>query len=253
LRPVRRGTSPQTDDFADYADAKPYLISRLGSYCSYCERKIITQLAVEHIQAKALPAYAQKIGEWGNFLLACVNCNSTKKDKDVILADVLLPDRDNTFIAFQYTPDGKAQPANGIAAGLANKAKDTLALSGLDKDTLALSGLDKKINAVFDENGKQIAIDRVSQRMEAWLIAEDAKNDVNANPISQAVRKGAVRTAKASGFFSIWMTVFCDDADMLNRLIDAFPGTRGSGCFDANGKPISPAPNPDLLPEGGKI
>jgi uncharacterized protein (TIGR02646 family) len=190
---VKRGASPKTDDFADYADAKLYLISRLGSYCSYCERKINTQLAVEHIQPKALPAYAHKIGEWGNFLLACVNCNSTKKDKDVILADVFLPDRDNTFIAFQYTLDGKVQPANGIAVGLANKAKDTLALSGLDK----------KINTVFDENGKQIAIDRVSQRMEAWLIAEDAKNDVNANPINQAVRKGAVRTALASGFFSI--------------------------------------------------
>jgi uncharacterized protein (TIGR02646 family) len=243
VRPVKRGASPKTDDFADYADARLYLIGRLGSYCSYCERKINTQLAVEHIQAKALPAYAHKIGEWGNFLLACVNCNSTKRDKDVILADVFLPDRDNTFIAFQYTPDGKVQPANGIAAGLANKAKDTLALSGLDK----------KINAVFDENGKQIAIDRVSQRMEAWLIAEDAKNDVNANPANQAVRNGAVRTALASGFFSIWMTVFCDDADMLNRLIDAFPGTRGSGCFDAKCKPISPAPNPDLLPEGGKI
>ncbi|MFZ4698895.1 MAG: hypothetical protein ACOYMG_02485, partial [Candidatus Methylumidiphilus sp.] len=69
----------------------------------------------------------------------------------------------------------------------------------------------------------------------------------------QEIRKGVVRTALASGFFSIWMTVFHDDTNMLNRLIDAFPGTRGSGCFDANGKPISPAPNPDLMPDGGKI
>jgi len=243
VRPVKRGASPQTDDFADYAEAKPYLISRLGSYCSYCERKINTQLAVEHIQPKALPAYAHKIVEWGNFLLACVNCNSTKKDKDVILADVLLPDRDNTCIAFQYTPDGMVKPTLGISAGLAKKAKDTLALSGLDK----------KINAVFDENGKQVAIDRVGQRMEAWLIAEDAKSDVNANPTNQAVRKGAVRTALELGFFSIWMTVFHDDTDMLNRLIDAFPGTRASGCFDVKGKTVSPAPNPDQLQDGGKL
>jgi hypothetical protein len=49
------------------------------------------------------------------------------------------------------------------------------------------------------------------------------------------------------------MTVFHDDADMLNRLIDAFSGTRNKGCFDALGNTISPAPNPDLLPDGGKI
>ena len=243
MRPVRRGESPQAGEFIDYADAKRYLISRLGSYCSYCERKINTQLAVEHIQPKALAAYADKVGTWSNFLLACINCNSTKKDKEVVLADALLPDRDNTFIAFQYTTDGRVEPVLGISAELIKKAKDTLALSGLDK----------KINAVFDENGRQIAIDRVSQRMEAWLIAEDAKSDVNANPNNQAVRKGAVRTALASGFFSIWMTVFNDDTDMLNRLIDAFPGTRASGCFDAQGKTIRPAPNPDQLPDGGKL
>ena len=240
---MKRGASPITDDFADYANAKPYLISRLGSYCSYCERKINTQLAVEHIQPKALLAYAHKIGEWGNFLLACVNCNSTKKDKNVILADVFMPDRDNTFIAFQYTPDGKVEPALEIDERFAKIAEHTLALTGLDK----------AIYEVFDENDKLIAIDRVSQRMEVWLIAEDAKNDVNANPTNQAVRKGAVRTALASGFFSIWMTVFHDDADMLNRLIDAFPGTRGNGCFNAMGKPMSPAPNPDQLQDGGKI
>lgn len=89
--------------------------------------------------------------------------------------------------------------------------------------------------------------------MEVWLIAEDAKNDVNANPANEEIRKGVVRTALASGFFSIWMTVFHDDGDMLNRLIDAFPGTRASGCFDAQGKTISPAPNPDQFPDGGKL
>ena len=243
MRPVRRGASPQTGDFNDYTEAKPYLISRLGSYCSYCERRINTQLAVEHIQPKALSVYAHRIGDWSNFLLACVNCNSTKKDKDVILTDVLLPDRDNTFFAFQYTPDGKVQPSEQVATELANKARDTLVLTGLDK----------KVNVALDENGKQVAIDRVGQRMEAWLIAEEAKDDVKKNPTNHAVRKGAVRTALQSGFFSIWMAVFHDDAEMLNLFIDSFPGTRTSGCFDDLGKPASPAPNPDQLPDGGKI
>ncbi|BAZ83207.1 hypothetical protein PN497_01795 [Sphaerospermopsis kisseleviana CS-549] len=33
------------------------------------------------------------------------------------------------------------------------------------------------------------------------------------------------------------MTVFKDDPDMLNRLINAFPGTSGD-CFDHEGKAI---------------
>lgn len=244
MRPVRRGPSPITVDFSPYSKAQPDLISRLGPYCSYCERRVATQLAVEHIQPKGLTAYHDLVGRWDNFLLGCVNCNSTKKDKDVVLADVLLPDRDNTFTAFTYRPDGTVVPSAAcVALGLSQKAQDTLALTGLDKG----------ISVAVDENGKQVAIDRMSQRMEVWAVAEEAKSDVDADPGNDAVRRGAVRTAKGYGFFSIWMTIFLDDVDMRNRLIDAFKGTRGSGCFDpVTTMAISPAPNPDHLPHGGK-
>ena len=100
MRPIRRGGSPRHSDFNNYKDAKAYLVSRLGSYCSYCERRIATMLAVEHIQPKDLPAYGHLTGRWENFLLGCVNCNSTKKDKDVQLDTILLPDRDNTFAVY---------------------------------------------------------------------------------------------------------------------------------------------------------
>lgn len=245
MRPVCRGASPIAADFDPYAKAQPYLISRLGGYCSYCERRVATQLAVEHIQPKGLPAYAHLIGRWDNYLLGCVNCNSTKKDKDVVLADILLPDRDNTFAAFTYKPDGTVVPsAVCTALGLNQKAKDTLALTGLDK----------RISVAVDENGRQVAIDRVSQRMEVWAVAEEAKSDVDANPGNDAVRRGAIRTAKGYGFFSIWMTVFQNDRDMRNLLLDAFDGARGSGCFDPmTTAPVSPAPNPDALQDGGKL
>lgn len=243
MRPVRRGASPSPHGFADFTEAKPHLISRLGPYCNYCERRVPTQLAVEHIQPKGPSCYAHLITEWSNLLLGCVNCNSTKKDKDVALADIFMPDRDNTFCAFQYTKDGKVGAASGLSIDFAKKAKDTLALTGLDKP----------ISSVLDENGKQIAIERVGQRMEVWLMAEDAKSEVDNDPGNQALRRQIVKTAKASGFFSIWMTVFQQDADMLNRLIDAFPGTRASACFDGLGHAVSPAPNPDSLPNGGKI
>src|SRR5690348_5769226 len=95
MRPVCRGAAPQAHDFDPYDAAKPYLVGRMGLYCSYCERRVVTQLAVEHIQPKKGPhGHPHLIGRWENYLLACVNCNSAKGDKNVVLADVFLPDRD---------------------------------------------------------------------------------------------------------------------------------------------------------------
>ncbi|MDD2774710.1 MAG: HNH endonuclease [Gallionella sp.] len=245
MRPVFRGNSPQPADFHNYEDAKLFLVSRLGHYCSYCERYIATQLAVEHIQPKGLPAYAHLEGSWNNYLLACVNCNSTKKDKDVVFSDVLLPDRDNTFIAFEYTLDGRVTPS-----AAARKA----GLEMFAHHTLSLTGLDKSVSKIFDENGKAVALDRVAQRLEVWSEAQDAKNDLDSDPSNLLAQDVTTKLAAARGFFSIWMTVFHDNPNMRNRLIDAFEGTRASGCFDpVTTLPISPASNPDKLPHGGKI
>jgi hypothetical protein len=245
MRPVKRGKSPISVDFSDYEKAKPYLISRIGRYCSFCERPILTNLAVEDIQPKGLASHAHLIGRWTNFLLACVNCNSTKGKKDVTLSNILLPDRDNTFAAFIYTADGRIEPSNlAVNNGLTKVAQDTLALTGLDK----------KISVALDENGKEVAIDRVSQRKQAWLTAQRAKGHIVKQPNNDILKEQVTETAKQSGFFSIWMTVFENDADMRNRLIDGFSGTRNSGCFDTiTTAPISPAPNPDSLPNGGKL
>lgn len=252
MRPVRRGPSPQVSDFTDYRDAYPELVSRLGPYCSYCERRIATQLAVEHIQPKGLAQYAALESRWDNFLLACVNCNSTKGDKDVPLADVLLPDRDNTFIAYRYAQDGTVSVDNALAPMVTAQAQATLALVGLDK----------AIAQEVDANSKLVAIDRVSQRMQAWLLALNSKEELDTEPQSAGLRRQIIRTAVENGFFSIWMAVFAADADMRSRLIDAFSnvghagvtGTRGSGSFDsATTAPIQPAPNPDALANGGKL
>ncbi len=241
MRPVRKGSSPIGTDYDDYTDAKVDLVSRLGPYCSYCERRINTNLAVEHIQPKGLSQYEHLKGSWDNFLLACVNCNSSKGDDDVQFSDFLLPDRDNTFAAFDYFADGDIKPsALAVQTGLENQAKSTLDLVGLDKS----------VRRTLDANGKQVALDKKSQLIELWAIAEDTKNTLKANPRAKSI---AINLAKAEGFFSIWMTVFKNDPDMKNRLIDAFSGTRESGCFDPTGASISPAPNPDGLSGGRKI
>ena len=239
MRPVHRGASPQADDFANYRDAFGELVSRMGMFCSYCERRIATNLAVEHIQPKGLPAYAHLEGRWDNFLLGCVNCNSTKGDKDVVLKDVLLPDRDNTAAAYVYSMDGKIE-VNPI---LTDRQKE------LATATLSLTGLDKRISRVTDANGRLVAIDRVAQRMEVWLIAESSRDDLADNP-SDAFRRQIARTAVGHGFFSIWMAVFANDKTMRQMLVDEFPGT-ATNCFDAATQPVSPRPD-NGLPHGSK-
>jgi len=245
MRPTRRGASPRIRDFTNYRDALPDLVSRLGRYCSYCERPMLAQLAVEHIQPKGLPAYQNLIGRWDNFLLACVNCNSTKQDKDVVLSDVLLPDRDNTFSAYLYDASGGVQVSPRLS-----RSDQTLARS-----TLTLVGLQRPAAADADANGRLIALDRIKQRHEAWRLAEYARDNLLAmRPGDAVVIDALVFLALATGFFSVWMEVFRDDLSIRNRLIDAFPGTRDSGCFDSQTTaPVQPAPNPDQLPNGGKL
>ena len=52
MRPVERGASPK-QSYPSYGDAAEDLEARLGRYCSYCERRLETHLAVEHIRPKS--------------------------------------------------------------------------------------------------------------------------------------------------------------------------------------------------------
>ncbi len=238
MRPVFRGAGPQAADYDNHRTAFTELASRIGMFCSYCERRIPTQLAVEHIQPQKL--YTHLKGRWNNFLLACVNCNSTKGCQDVVLNEVLLPDRDNTAAAYAYTMDGKI----AVQAGLTDSQHD------LAKRTLTLTGLDRSANSETDSNGKLVAIDRVAQRMETWLLAQECKRDLRSNA-TEPFRKQIARTATAQGFFSIWMTVFKDDVVVRKLLIQEFRGT-AKDCFDANTTlPVSPRPA-NGLPDGSK-
>jgi hypothetical protein len=197
-------------------------------------------LAVEHVEPKnGIYGKPQLIGRWTNFLLACTNCNSTKKDKQVVFDRLYFPDRDNTFFCFEYLADGNIHPL---------RTDDQIAI-----DTLKLTGLDRAQLQNLDEKLRLIAEDRSSQRMQAWILAEICLNKYNSNLDNAAFKELIVSNVVTTGFFSVWMTVFSNVVEMRNLFIDAFSGTRESGCFDAQATAISPAPNPDDLKDGGKI
>ena len=125
MRPIDRGPAPRA--YAEYGDAIGDLVDRLGRYCSYCERRLPTHLAVEHMAPKSL--HEGRELDWFNFLLGCVNCNSTKGNKDVSDEDVLWPDQHNTMLAIEYSPGGFVQVAGKLDDGLRQRAEVSSILS----------------------------------------------------------------------------------------------------------------------------
>nr|WP_028315510.1 HNH endonuclease [Desulfatibacillum aliphaticivorans] len=228
MRPVKKGGRPKDKNgkevrFTKYAKARGLLIECLGEYCSYCEMHLDASLAVEHVQPKSVNP--SKELDWDNFLLACTNCNSTKGNKEIIEGRYLWPDKDNTFAAFKYTDEGLVFPADSLPEALERKARDTISLTGLNKTPLNSKASDR----------------RWLNRRETWGMAEESKKDLCTNNTEQ-MRKQITRTAMASGYWSIWMTVFQDDPDMVRRFIDSHPGTCRE-CFDESDN-FKPAPRP---------
>ena len=194
MRPVNRGPIPQDNAgkakvYSEYGNARRDLIERLGDYCSYCEMKVDSSLAVEHIQPKAHHPHLKR--EWTNFLLACSNCNCTKGDRHPDLADILWPHCDNTFRAFEYGEEGIVKPSPGLSPCLMAKAEASIALTGLNKKPDTQKASDR----------------RWQNRRETWNIAIESLHDLTDCDCEQ-MRNQIIRTVKGIGYWSIWMTLF---------------------------------------------
>ncbi|MBE9070508.1 HNH endonuclease, partial [Leptolyngbya cf. ectocarpi LEGE 11479] len=193
-------------------------------YCSYCERRMSTSLAVEHVLPKSI--YPDLETEWANFLLACVNCNSVKGSTDIKREDHIWPDNDNTFLAFVYAKGGFVYLADDLNAEQRSKAQALLDLVGLQRHQAA--------NWPDPRDRDQ----RWRQRDEVWAVAEIFRARFEALDQVDAVRELVLEAAQGYGFFSVWMTVFEDYPTIRAGLIQLFAGTAPS-CFTPNGKPIN--------------
>lgn len=194
--------------FATYGDAARYLRDRLGRFCSYCERKIHVNLAVEHVVPKSQKPELEK--DWGNFLLACTNCNSQKRDKPVEPADYLWPDTDDTLAAFTYEPSGAIKVAAGLDPLQHAKAKALLSLVGLDLPPEQATAADYRHKDRLEQWGKaRVALDMLAR-------APDHTRDKT---------RAAIITLATDGY-SVWATVFRGDPAVLAGLANKYPGTR---------------------------
>lgn len=234
MRPVNRGDKPTDSngnpvDFKEYGDARDDLIKRIGDYCSYCESPLLAP-AVEHIQPKSKEAALEKA--WSNFLLACTYCNSIKGEKTVDAGNVndyFWADTDNTFRAFIYEKDRAPQVDISLNAANQQISYNTLEQIGLNREPL---------HPLLTKKDR-----RWEKRIEAWGKAERAKFNLS-RQTTDSMRDQIIDTATSTGFWSVWMTVFQDYADMRRRLIDAFQGTSVE-CFDQDTQSVQRA--------GGKI
>jgi len=222
MRPVERGRAPST--YSKYQDAIDDLVDRLDRYCSYCERRLPVNLAVEHMMPKSLDSAHER--DWDNFLLGCGNCNSVKGKKPTNDTDFIWPDRDNTLRAFVYREGGLVEANATLPEELREKAEKLIDLVGLDRHRGQPT---QKQPAERDK--------RYIQREEVWRLAE-RKREALARNNNEDFRTAVAELAQAEGFFSVWMSVFHDDPDMRRRFAEALKGT-ARNCFDANWNCVS--------------
>lgn len=215
MRPVTRGGAPNV--YAKYQDAIGDLEDCFGRYCSYCERRFPALLAVEHVSPKS--SDAARATDWTNFLIGCVNCNSTKGHTPTNDQDFLWPDKDNTLTAIEYREGGLVQPASGLDPMIVPKAAALIDLVGLDRHP--------------GQPAEKQPTDRDKRyldREENWKLAQDMRVRLKRND-NEDYREALVNLAKTSGFFSIWIAAFDDDPDMRRRLVETHVGT-ARDCFE---------------------
>jgi hypothetical protein len=224
MRPVKRGRCPtkngRTIRFAHYREARDFLVRRIGDYCSYCEIPKPDGPDVEHVRPqKHYPQYEKR---WCNFLLACKYCNRAKWDRRIVVNQYYWPERHNTFLAFTYCTSGPI-PAAHLTVLQRARAITTIQLTGLDR---------RPGHPQFSSRDT-----RWRKREEVWRLAEISLDNLYRNNTSH-MRDQVVISALGHGFWSVWMTVFKNEPDVLRLLIEKYPGT-ATDCFDANGMPVS--------------
>lgn len=213
MRPIDKGKAP-SEKFKRYQDAEPYLEERIGAYCSYCELPLQHAPEVEHKVAKSCGG---DLTAWDNLLLSCKYCN-TRKGAIVAAGEAenyLWPDEDDTFHVFSYE-----QPIPCLnEAYLATQAP---ALRKKAESLFHLVQLDHVPKCIEDKDRR----DRERRKAMNYAVqSRQGLQGINDEADRQAYRQNILRLVESSGFFSVWMTVFHNDPEMMKDLIWIFPGT----------------------------
>jgi hypothetical protein len=240
MRPIVKSVKNNADgtpsEYNPWGDAKPELVEELGSFCSFCEKyNSRSALHVEHVYGKKCVDAADNYiydhlkYRWDNFLLACVNCNSVKNNKDIALTNPALPHINNLIHFIESTIGGVIVVKNGLLQAELNQTNNFISLVGLDRLPGHPQHSDKD--------------DRWDERLKVYDIAQR-----QLRKYEQIPRKTDLDTivdlARTNGCFSIWYYTFKKYDEVLNVLINGmiidgehikpFPGTHNQSFDSAN-------------------
>lgn len=220
MRPVNKGEAPKIQ-FKKYQEAEPYLEVRLGAYCSFCEFPLKHVPEVEHKEAKA------KGGDelaWENLLLSCKYCN-TRKGTVVAKGDknkYLWPDEDDTFHAFSYDMDIPQLNETYLQKqGKIERQKAENLFNLLKLDNVPKTPTTKDRRFATRNEARNYAL----ECREGWRRVKGTRE-------KEQYLRLIKMLAQSSGFFSVWMNIFKDDAEVKKTLITVFKGTNEEWCKD---------------------
>lgn len=203
-----------------YTTAKRDLFKAIGPYCSYCERNIELGGAVEHVQPKSKEKGKECC--WDNFLLSCVNCNSTKGSRtinDNNICEYVWPDKDDTYHMIKYDSDSLIpQPNDTISENDKQRVQRLIELVGLNKAASKVGSLDYE----------KACDTRVEGRIKASQYAKELKDDYLhlSDEGKGSFRKALSVIIMSEGYWSIWMHIFEDVPEVREMMLDIIPGTR---------------------------
>jgi len=221
MRPVNKGTVPIDENnnekvYTAYRQAKDDLISRLDSFCSYCEMNIENQPDIEHVCPKSKNPTLET--DWNNFLLACKTCNIIKDNNNENRDGYIFPDTHNTSFLYLYS-------INNV------EIKNTLDDEVKDVATKTFNLV--KLNRKLDTSNR--TDDRARARNNSWEKAQEALRDLLELPTHTAMIRQTARSC--NGFFSMWLQVFQDYPKVKQAILENVKGSRIE-CYDENSNPI---------------
>ncbi len=216
MRPIVKSTknsvAGQPLEYKPWRKAKSDLINEIGSFCSYCEKKVNrSSLHIEHIKGKKVRnnvgdlIYDNLKYRWDNFLLACCNCNSVKGNKDIALTNPFLPHENNLVHFIKIGTGGAIKIKNGVNGNNLARTTAFINLVGLDREPSHPDYSDDD--------------DRWESRLEAKDFADWQYQKYTANP-KQTDIETIVKFAKSIGYFSVWYYQFLGHNEVLNALIN---------------------------------
>lgn len=247
-RPRRERKAPQrlgfeadaalttADREGPYQARRGTLIKWWGRFCAYCEMPVGTNSHVEHKVPKSRFADPLSANDWPNLLLSCPRCNTIKNDNFNESVTYAWPDQtvvfspDPTKSSYIYT---MVPPVNliifkpsdrlNIPQGVFQTAPLVIVTAGPENTAAAQNLLDLvKLNNDYDPMANSISAPNSSSdqmifaRSRTWTAAQRAVQNLKAVYIAypddidiiNAMHRQVVATAVATGFWSVWMTVF---------------------------------------------